>query len=88
MTLAEFLEWEERQPMRYEFDGVGPVAMSGGTAGHAAIQRNLAIAFGASPVSSLGATSKFRSAMAISVIPTAWSCVPPSIEPRPSYMNP
>ena len=24
MTLAGFLEWEERQPLRYEFDGVGP----------------------------------------------------------------
>src|SRR5208283_2195326 len=46
MTLAEFLEWEERQPMRYEFDGVGPVAMTGGTAGHADVQRNLAIAVG------------------------------------------
>jgi Uma2 family endonuclease len=45
-TLAEFLEWEERQPLRYEFDGVGPVAMTGGTAGHAAVQRNLAIAVG------------------------------------------
>ena len=46
MTLAEFLEWEERQPLRYEFDGVGPVAMTGGTAGHADVQRNLAIAVG------------------------------------------
>ena len=45
-TLAEFLEWEERQPLRYEFDGVGPVAMTGGTAGHAVVQRNLAIAVG------------------------------------------
>src|SRR5271166_3620399 len=44
MTLAEFLEWEERQQLRYEFDGVGPVAMTGGTTGHSAIQRNLAIA--------------------------------------------
>jgi Uma2 family endonuclease len=44
MTLAEFLEWEERQPMRYEFDGVGPVAMTGGTRAHARIQRNLAFA--------------------------------------------
>lgn len=42
MTLAEFLEWEERQPLRYEFDGVGPVAMTGGTAGHADIQANMA----------------------------------------------
>ncbi|MBV8242730.1 MAG: Uma2 family endonuclease [Hyphomicrobiales bacterium] len=46
MTLAEFLEWEERQPVRYEFDGVGPVAMVGGTVRHAAVQRNLAIAVG------------------------------------------
>ena len=46
MTLAEFLEWEERQPLRYEFDGVGPVAMMGGTAGHAVVQRKLAIAVG------------------------------------------
>ena len=46
MTLAEFLEWEERQPLRYEFDGVGPVAMTGGTAGHAVVQGNLAIAVG------------------------------------------
>src|SRR5271170_1506998 len=44
MTLAEFLAWEERQPLRYEFDGVGPVAMTGGTAGHADIQANLAAA--------------------------------------------
>ena len=44
MTLAEFLAWEERQPLRYEFDGIGPVAMTGGTAGHAQIQRNLAFA--------------------------------------------
>jgi Uma2 family endonuclease len=46
MTLSEFLEWEERQPLRYEFDGTGPVAMTGGTRAHAAIQRNLAVAIG------------------------------------------
>jgi Uma2 family endonuclease len=46
MTLAEFLKWEERQDLRYEFDGVEPVAMTGGTAGHATVQRNLAIALG------------------------------------------
>ena len=45
MTLAEFLEWEDRQPMRYEFDGVGPVAMAGGSVRHAQIQRNLAFTF-------------------------------------------
>jgi len=46
MTLAEFLEWEERQPLRYEFDGFGPVAMTGGTYGHSTIQGNLATAVG------------------------------------------
>jgi len=42
MTLAEFLEWEEQQPLRYEFDGLQPVAMTGGTAAHADIQANIA----------------------------------------------
>jgi len=46
MTLAEFLEWEERQELRYEFDGVEPSAMTGGSLRHAAIQRNLAMAIG------------------------------------------
>jgi len=46
MTLAQFLEWEQRQPLRYEFDGVAPIAMTGGTWGHSAIQRNLAISVG------------------------------------------
>ena len=46
MPLVEFLAWEERQELRYEFDGVEPVAMTGGTAGHATVQRNLAMALG------------------------------------------
>ncbi|HJS87625.1 MAG TPA: Uma2 family endonuclease [Acetobacteraceae bacterium] len=41
MTLAEFLDWEERQEYKHEFDGVGPVAMTGGTVAHAIIGRNL-----------------------------------------------
>jgi len=41
MTLAEFLEWEERQPLRHEFDGTNPVAMPEGTKNHARIQINL-----------------------------------------------
>ena len=44
MTLAEFLEWEEGQPLRYEFDGVDPVGMFDGSVRHAQIQRNLAFA--------------------------------------------
>ena len=44
MTLPAFLAWEERQELRFEFDGVQPVAMVGGTAAHAGIQRNLVTA--------------------------------------------
>lgn len=41
MTLEQFLAWEERQELRYEFDGFQPIAMTGGTAAHSAIQVNL-----------------------------------------------
>jgi Uma2 family endonuclease len=41
MSLAEFLAWEERQELKYEFDGFQVHAMVGGTASHAAIQTNL-----------------------------------------------
>ena len=40
-SLATFLAWEEQQQARFEFDGIQPVAMTGGTVAHAAIQRNL-----------------------------------------------
>jgi Uma2 family endonuclease len=41
MTVEDFLDWEERQEERYEYDGVTVQAMTGGTAAHAAIQVNL-----------------------------------------------
>ncbi len=34
IALSEFLAWEERQDLRYEFDGFAPVAMTGGTIAH------------------------------------------------------
>ena len=37
MSLTEFLDWEERQELRYEFDGFRPVDMTGGTAAHETI---------------------------------------------------
>ena len=37
MSLDAFLDWEERQELRYEFDGFQPVAMTGGTFEHSAI---------------------------------------------------
>jgi len=39
--MEQFLAWEDRQELRYEFDGFRPVAMTGGTAVHAAISRNI-----------------------------------------------
>lgn len=41
MTLEQFLAWEDRQERKFEFDGFQPIAMTGGTAAHAAIQRNI-----------------------------------------------
>jgi Uma2 family endonuclease len=44
MTVAEFLDWEERQELRWEFDGFQPVAMTGGTVAHEAIGGNIRFA--------------------------------------------
>ena len=41
MTLAGFLAWEERQELRFEFDGFQPLAMTGGTVAHDQITFNL-----------------------------------------------
>jgi Uma2 family endonuclease len=41
MTLADFLDWEERQPTRFEFDDFQPVAMTGGTVALNRIMRRL-----------------------------------------------
>lgn len=46
MSVDEFLDWEARQEFKHEFDGIQVVAMTGGTAAHSAIQRNLLIALG------------------------------------------
>jgi Uma2 family endonuclease len=46
MTREQFLAWEEKQPLRYEYDGFQPIAMTGATAAHAINQHNLHIAVG------------------------------------------
>ena len=46
MSVAEFLAWEARQELKYEFDGFVPVAMAGGTLNHARIQAALARSLG------------------------------------------
>ena len=44
MRFEDFLAWETRQEIKYEFDGFEPVAMAGGSVDHGRIQRNLAVA--------------------------------------------
>lgn len=41
MTLEAFLEWERRQELRYEFNGVNAIAMTGGTFAHSEIATNI-----------------------------------------------
>ena len=41
MDVAEFLVWEDRQELRYEFDGIAAKAMTGGTLAHGGIQAKL-----------------------------------------------
>jgi Uma2 family endonuclease len=44
LLLEEFLDWEQGQAERYEFDGVQPVAMTGGSVAHARLVRRLLLA--------------------------------------------
>jgi len=41
MTREAFFAWAEAQEERYEFDGIQPVAMTGGNVGHSRIIRNI-----------------------------------------------
>ena len=41
VTLDEFLAWERRQELRYEFDGTRAVAVTGGTVEHSVVATNL-----------------------------------------------
>ena len=63
-TTERFLAWEESQELRYEFDGFQPIAMAGGTAARAAIQRNLIVALGiglrGKPCQSYGSELKIK----------------------------
>ncbi len=40
-TAEAFLGWAESQPTRHEFDGIRPVAMTGGDLGHSRLIRNI-----------------------------------------------
>jgi Uma2 family endonuclease len=57
-TLEEFLSWTGHQEERFEFDGLEPVAMTGGSARHSRITLNVHAALGprlrGTPCSSFG----------------------------------
>ena len=68
MALESFLAWEERQELRYEFDGFRPMAMTGGTYAHAQIQFRLAHALIArlgAPCRAVGSELKLQTANGI-----------------------
>ena len=69
MSLDDFIVWEERQDLRYEYDGDAAEAMTGGTMAHARIQSNLLIALGArlrgGPCFVVGSEVKVRTATSI-----------------------
>ena len=94
MSLAEFLEWEERQELRYEFDGVEPSAMTGGTAApchHSAQPRDGAseAACAANPVSFTAATSRSRRRRQQQPLPGRnGAFAPPSIRPLKVVRDP
>ena len=76
-------KWEERQGLRYEFDGVEPVAMTGGTVGHCAqfpgkLQQSLVWgkAEGKEETCRFGrATSRSGKSLTTTFVTrTAWSC--------------
>lgn len=46
LTVDEFLAWERAQELRYEFDGIQPIAMTGGSRQHSRIQTRLVVALG------------------------------------------
>ena len=46
LTVDEFLAWERAQPLRYEFDGIQPIAMTGGSTQHSRIQTRVVVALG------------------------------------------
>lgn len=69
MTLKSFLAWEERQELRYEFDGFRPIAMTGGTYAHARIQASLLRTLGnrldGTPCKAIGSEMKVQTANSV-----------------------
>lgn len=80
MTLDDFIAWEERQELRYEFDGFAARAMTGGTVAHSTIQTNLILALGnalrGKPCRAHGSHLKVRTALSIRYPDAMIVCAP------------
>jgi Uma2 family endonuclease len=89
MTVEAFLDWEERQELRYEFDGMAPRAMVGGTAAHAGIQANLLVALGTrlrgNPCRPFGSELKLRLAHSVRYPDAMVICTP--VAPRATWVT-
>jgi Uma2 family endonuclease len=91
MTLTAFLAWEETQELRWEFDGVQPVAMTGGTVAHEIIGNGLRGRLGeklrGGPCRVMGPTIKIEVMGRIRYPDALVTCAPPprgaTIVPEP-----
>jgi Uma2 family endonuclease len=81
MALDEFVAWEERQELRYEYDGIEARAMTGGTEIDSSLQSNLIIALGVAlrgkPCRVHGSELKVRTATSIRYPDALIVCGPP-----------
>jgi Uma2 family endonuclease len=89
MTLAEFLAWEERQDLRWEFDGFAPVAMTGGTFAHGLIAANIIREIGnrlaGSPCRVVGDEVKVQAAWSVRYPDAFVVCSP--VDPRATLVH-
>ncbi len=89
MTLEDFLAWEERQELRWEFDGFAPVAMTGGTFAHGLIAANILREIGnrlaGSPCRLVGSDVKIQAAWSVRYPDAFVVCGP--VDPRATLVH-
>jgi Uma2 family endonuclease len=83
-TIEQFLAWEERQELRHEFDGVQPVAMTGGTLRHEIIGGTLRALLrerlAGKPCRAFGPTAKIEANGRIRYPDAVVSCTPGALD--------
>jgi len=83
MTIDEFVAWEERQELRYQFDGFSARAMTRGAVAHAIVQANLLRALfdhlRGSPCRALGSELKVRTDTSVRYPDALITCSPKNL---------